>query len=111
MKLLIDANISYRLKKYLQSYFTEVVHIDFCELSVPAKDKDIWNFARDNEFSILTNDEDFIEYVNVYGYPPKVILLKTGNQSNNFILDVLIQKIIVIHEFIYSKDLGVLEIY
>lgn len=43
-------------------------------------DKEIWNYAKSNGFTILTFDADLS---NIYGNPPKIIWLRTGNMSTN----------------------------
>jgi predicted nuclease of predicted toxin-antitoxin system len=84
---------------------------DHTGLAVPAKDIDIWNYALDKNFIIVTNDEDFLNLLNVKGFPPKVVLLKTGNQSNSFILELLIKHAKDIDALNKSSDYGVLELY
>jgi predicted nuclease of predicted toxin-antitoxin system len=46
VKLLLDANLSWRLVKLLQHDFPGTEHVDFCELNVPAKDREVWEYAR-----------------------------------------------------------------
>lgn len=82
MKLLLDANISWRLASKLKPHFGDCFHVDEVGLQNPARDIEIWNFAKENKLTIVTNDDDFLNLVNVKGFPPKVILLKTGNRSN-----------------------------
>jgi len=41
MKLLLDANLSWRLCSELSQYFDEVKHVDNIDLNVPAKDHEI----------------------------------------------------------------------
>ena len=60
MKLLLDANVSWRLAARLQPYFSDCLHVDHIGLSVPAKDIEIWNYALANDCIIVTNDEDFL---------------------------------------------------
>ncbi|HVX28169.1 MAG TPA: DUF5615 family PIN-like protein [Parafilimonas sp.] len=111
MKLLLDANISWRLVTKLKLHFEACVHVDYVGLSVPAKDVEIWNYALDNDFIIVTNDEDFLNLSNIKGFPPKILLLKTGNQSNNFICELLIKHIEDVYALNNSSDYGVLELY
>ncbi len=110
MKLLIDANLSYRLVKKLKSYYPQCIYVSSLDLDRPAKDIDIWNWAKKNNYIIVTNDEDFENLSDLNGFPPKIILLKTGNQSTNFIADVLINKSKVIDKFVKNDELGLLEI-
>ena len=79
MKLLLDANLSWRMIDHLKQYFEDCLHVDRIGLNVPASDKEIWAFARGNDLIIVTNDEDFIGFSNFNGFPPKAILLRTGN--------------------------------
>jgi predicted nuclease of predicted toxin-antitoxin system len=46
MKLLLDANISWRLTTVLKAHFKECLHVDYVGLASPPKDIDIWKFAR-----------------------------------------------------------------
>lgn len=82
-----------------------------CELAVPAKDWDIWEYAKKNDFIIVTNDEDFLNLVNYNGFPPKVVLLKTGNQSSLFIESLLINHKDDITALHGSTDYGSLQVY
>lgn len=110
MKLLLDANLSWRLTATLKQHFTDCFHVDHIGLPVPATDQDIWNYARENEFIIVTNDEDFLDMVNLKGFPPKVLLLRTGNQSTLFIANLLILRKPNIKSLLESEEHGLLEI-
>lgn len=79
MKLLLDANLSWQLADKLKFHFTDCFHVDRTGLSVPAKEVEIWDYALKYRFIIVTNDDDFLDYTRVKGYPPKVVLLRTGN--------------------------------
>jgi predicted nuclease of predicted toxin-antitoxin system len=95
----------------LQQHFTACYHVDRVdELPTPAKDAEIWNFAERNDLIIVTNDEDFIDFMNVKGFPPKVVLLKTGNRSRLFLCNVLIQRKAEIADLQSSTETGILEI-
>ncbi|MEO6190322.1 MAG: DUF5615 family PIN-like protein [Saprospiraceae bacterium] len=65
MKLLIDANISWRLKEILSDYFLDCAHVESCGLNYSESDIEIWKFVAKNEFFILTNNYNFI---NLVGY-------------------------------------------
>ena len=110
MKLLLDANLSWRMVQVLKQHFEECLHVDSIGLTVPAKDSEIWDYARKENLIIVTNDEDFIDFMNVKGFPPKVILLKTGNQSRLYITNLLIQRKDEILVFFNSAEVGLLEI-
>lgn len=110
MKLLLDANLSWRLTKKLKPHFGDCFHVDSIGLTVPASDIDIWGFAQANDLIIVTNDDDYLNFANVKGFPPKVILLRTGNQSNVFLEQILIKHLPEIKQLYHSTEYGFLEI-
>ena len=111
MKLLLDANISWRLTAKLKSDFTDCFHVDHIGLTIPAKDIEIWDYALLNNLIIVTNDDDFLNLATNKGFPPKVVLLRTGNQSNNYMLELLIKHKEDIKTLFFSNEYGFLEIY
>lgn len=111
MKLLLDANLSWRLIEVLKEHFSDCFHVDKIGYSVPVTDLQIWNYAKDNDLVIVTNDEDFLNFMDTKGYPPKVVLLRTGNQANSFIISILIKHKQEIESLYESSEYGLLEIY
>jgi predicted nuclease of predicted toxin-antitoxin system len=77
---------------------------------VPAKDTEIWEYAKRYNLIIVTNDEDFLNLSSIYGFPPKVILLRTGNQCRKHIESLLIEIKPRILTFVESSEYGVLEV-
>ncbi len=111
MKLLLDANLSRRSVNKQKPYFEDCFHVDNVGLTVPAKDAEIWNYALDNNLIIATNDDDFLNLAATKGFPPKVILLRTGNQSNDYLLELLIKYKDEINALETSNEYGFLEIF
>ncbi len=111
MKLLLDANLSWRMAARLKDHFTDCLHVDHIGLDIPASDTDIWNYALANECIIITNDDDFLNFTNFKHFPPKVVLLRTGNQSNSYIQQLLIKHISDIEALANSAEIGLLEIF
>ena len=64
-----------------------------------------------NDFLILTNDEDFLNLLLDKGFPPKVILLRTGNQSTTALASLLLIHKKKVEELYQDENLGVLEIF
>ena len=60
---------------------------------------------------IVTNDEDFLNLSIQKGYPPKVILLRMGNQSTSYIAQVLLKHEAHIAALFSDLRSGVLELY
>jgi len=112
MKLLLDANVSYRLVAILKEHFGECVHVDYIsELDFPAKDNKIWQYAKDNGYTIITRDKDFNDFITLKGFPPKIVLLRTLNCSRKFTADILIHSKQEILNLFISEEYGLLELY
>nr|WP_315153620.1 DUF5615 family PIN-like protein [uncultured Flavobacterium sp.] len=71
----------------------------------------MWEFAKKNNFTILTHDEDFEKLLLLNGTPPKVIVLKTFNQNTKQLAQTLLDKKTTIESFILNDELMILEIY
>lgn len=110
MKLLLDQNISRKLLKELNNLFPKSSHVCLLDLH-QASDEEVWNYARDNGFVIVTRDSDFNERSLVYGYPPKVIWLRTGDTSTKNIKRLLVRHRQDILMFEKDRILGCLQIY
>ncbi len=112
MKILLDANLSYRLVKKLSKTYPECLHVTRTGLSIPADDLDIWNWAKDNNYLIIiTNDEDFKILVDRFGFPPKIVLLRMGNRSTQSVANVLQDHFDDLLELNNSLEMGILEIF
>ena len=109
MKLLLDANISWRLTALLAEQFGECIHVNRTDLPKPAKDTEIWNYAANNRCIIVTQDSDFLNFFETKGYPPKIVLLRTGNMSVKETEKILIQAKNSIED-LDKGDYGLLEI-
>ncbi len=110
MRLLLDANLSWRMCAVLKQYFEDCLHVDHIDIPIPLKDAEIWNYATRNNLIIVTNDEDFVDFVQVKGFPPKVVILRTGNRNRLFIANLLIQRKPDIQVLNDSDEIGLLEI-
>ena len=110
MNLLIDENLSWRLGGYLKDYFSKIIHVKDINSPKLISDLAIREYALKNNLMILTNDDDFYKLSTLYGFPPKVILLKTGNMKTIFIANLLIKNISSIESFVKNTEYGILEI-
>ena len=109
MKILLDANISWKIAKNLDPIFGKCEHVDFIKINIPANDLEIWNYAKENEYIIITKDNDFIDLLEKNGFPPKVVLLKTGNNRSSDLEALLIKAINMIKD-LETGNFGLLEI-
>ena len=82
MRLLFDHNLSPRLVTRLGDCFPTSGHVATFGLD-QAADVEVWDFARLNNFTLVTKDSDFSELTALRGSPPKVIWLRIGNCTTN----------------------------
>ena len=112
MKLIFDQNISFRVVNKLRSTFPESGQVRDLNLENKS-DRDIWNFAKNEDYTIVTFDGDFYDLVTLYGHPPKVIWLRMGNTSSDNLIALLQKHAEIIKTFITDTnyaDIGCLEI-
>lgn len=65
-------------------------------------DQEIWEFALKNEFVILTKDNDFNEFSQLFGCPPKVVHLMCGNKKTSFVANLNISNKTELVDFVNS---------
>lgn len=109
MKLLLDESLSRRLIPFLQHDYPGSNQVVLLGME-SASDKEVWQKARDDGYVILTRDADFQELSLVWGQSPKVIRLKTLNQSRAARLKILLENKDAITESLITHDLASVEI-
>jgi predicted nuclease of predicted toxin-antitoxin system len=110
LKLLLDQNLSYRLLAGLEAAFPGSSQIHRLRME-HADDGVIWQFARENDFAIVTKDSDFYERSLVHGFPPQVVWLKCGNLSTRQLEAILQRSTETIASFLEERKAACLEIY
>ncbi|MDA0739634.1 MAG: DUF5615 family PIN-like protein [Nitrospirae bacterium] len=78
MKLVLDQNLSFKLPPSLDQAFPGSTHVKDFGLT-GNDDEAIWKLAKDNNFTIVSKDSDFLHRSLLLGHPPKVIQLRVGN--------------------------------
>ncbi len=104
MKLLFDQNISYRIIKGLPTDFEGSVHVSDVALS-DSRDRHIWQYSKENAYTIVTFDSDFYDISLINGHPPKIIWIRAGNLSTNDLITLLDQKKAQIQRFISTDQI------
>jgi predicted nuclease of predicted toxin-antitoxin system len=110
MKLLFDQNISSKILKILPQEFQLSSHVKN-EGLINKSDKQILDFAKQNEFIIVTQDSDFNDLNTLFGYPPKIIWIRTGNIKTKLLLEILMDYIKDLINFIDDSNYGCFEIF
>ena len=109
MKLLFDENLSPKMVMALADVFPESAHVDRIGLGGESDD-DVWCYAKENGFMLVSKDADFYEKSILYGYPPKVIWIRRGNCTNRQIQLLLRNKLEVISEFYQNHEVSFISI-
>ena len=99
---MFDQNISPKIIKQFDADFPESKQVRHVGLE-DASDSLILDFAKKNNFSIITFDSDFVDLNIVRGIPPKIIWLKTGNLTTRSITQMLKQIFPPFKNFLHLK--------
>lgn len=91
MKLLFDEHLSPKLAKRLQDIFPGSNQVDALGLK-GSDDHVLHEFAKTHGFILVSKDDDFYDLALARGYPPKVVILRTGNQTTDQ-LEMLLRRI------------------
>jgi predicted nuclease of predicted toxin-antitoxin system len=90
VKLLLDANLSFRLLRRLESVFPGSQHVG--RITLPSRtDHSVWDYAGFHKFVIVSKDNDFRQLSFLNGPPPKVVWLSIGNAGTDAIGDLLLR--------------------
>lgn len=107
MKLLFDENLPRSLVRRIADLWPGSAHVSAFELE-QADDRDIWDFACRNQFTIVTKDSDFHARSILKGAPPQVIWLLIGNCTVQDIEDLLRLRASTILEFSTDPEASIL---
>jgi len=109
VKLLFDQNISYRIVQRIQDLFPESQQVRNLGLE-DKSDREIWEYAKSQDFTIVTFDMDFYDFSIVWGSPPKILWLRITDQRNEQIEHILRNRHEIIVDFLVQEDLDCLEL-
>ena len=109
MRLLLDENLSRRLVPCLQNAYPGSSQVVLLGLE-SATDAEVWQFAKDEGFVIVTRDADFEELSLVWRQPPKVIWLKTRNQNRAITLKILLDGRPMIEDALLNHEQACVEV-
>ena len=110
MKLLLDENLSRRIVPFLQTDYPDSTQVVLANMET-ASDLDVWQFARKNDYIIVTKDSDFYDMSLTLGTPPRVIWIKTGNVSKSVITNLLLQNRKQIETQFFTHGVACIELY
>ena len=110
MKLLFDQNLSPRLCTRLSDLYPGSNHVNTLGIA-RAPDEEVWEYARREDFLIVTKDADFSDLCILSGFPPKVIWIRRGNCQTSEIEILLRQHYSDIEALDQDTFVGVLTLF
>jgi predicted nuclease of predicted toxin-antitoxin system len=99
VKLLLDHNLSPRLVRLLSEVYPECVHVHPLGLDT-ASDTEVWRYAAEHGYTVVSKDADFHSRSLLFGAPPKVVWLRIGNCSVAESARLLRERYVEIRHFI-----------
>jgi len=89
MRIWVDAQMSPAIATWISSNYA-VIAVAIRDLGLrDAKDKEIFEAARQEKAVVMTKDSDFVLLLDKLGAPPQIIWVTCGNTSNARLKEVL----------------------
>lgn len=107
MRLLFDENLSPALPRRIADLFPNSVHIRDAGMKA-SDDPAVWDYAKSNDFMIVSKDADMHDLSLVFGNPPKVVWLRLGNCSTRQVEELLRLDFDVIRLFYEDESVSLL---
>ena len=109
MKLLFDENLSRRPVAALLDVFPGTIQVaDVDMLRTP--DPEIWQHAKENDFTIIRKNDDFLPLAHRFGPPPKLVMVEMGNCSNAILAERLRESAARLNEFVTHTRAGIIKL-
>ena len=110
MKLLFDQDLSPRLVKLLADIFPDSNHVFPLGLD-ESEDTEVWQYAKTNNYLLVTKDADFGDLSILRGFPPKIIWIRRGNCKTSDIENILRAHFAEIKQLENDKQSGLITIF
>ena len=107
MKLLFDGNLSPKLPNRLSDLFPKSLHVRDVGMKATT-DSIVWDYAKENDYMIVSKDADMHDLSLVFGNPPKVIWLRIRNCSTSQVENLLRRNFKIIQSFYENENLSLL---
>jgi predicted nuclease of predicted toxin-antitoxin system len=83
----------------IRELFPGSAHVSQVGLTSGTTDHQIWDYAKQHGFAIITADTDFVTMANSYGPPPKVILLENCDYPTSTAVRIISANAILLSQF------------
>jgi predicted nuclease of predicted toxin-antitoxin system len=104
MKFLVDAQLPRRLARELAAAGHDAVHTSDFPAANRTPDKEIVALAMRENRIVVTKDNDFVTSFLLQGTPPKLLLISTGNISNDQLSKLLAANLTALENAFSNHD-------
>lgn len=104
MKFLIDAQLPYRLKHWLEANNFDAVHTAELPEQNLTSDLFIADFADDKNYIVISKDSDFLKLRILQDKPKKLLMITTGNIVNKELLVLFERNFSIVMKLFDSFD-------
>jgi predicted nuclease of predicted toxin-antitoxin system len=98
LRLLFDQNLSPRLGRLLSDVYPGCSHVHDLGMD-RSSDAEVWNYAAEHGYTIVSKGADFHQRSLLLGAPPKVIWIRQGNCSVADTAALLRERFIAVERF------------
>jgi len=109
LRLLFDENLAPVLVEFVSDIYPSSTHVRDVGLKC-SPDSEVWAYAAQASYTIVSKDADFRQRSFLYGYPPKVIWIRRGNCSTRCIAALLRERYADIEAFYAAADASFLSL-
>jgi predicted nuclease of predicted toxin-antitoxin system len=109
VKLLLDEHLSRKVAFRLQDQFPGSTQVAVVGLN-HTPDSEVWEYAREHGYTLVSKDVDFHPILAKQGFPPKLIHLKVPNCDNTKMEMILRTNSLRIRTFALFGEQGLLTI-
>lgn len=107
MKLLLEENLSSQIIRGIIDLYPDSAHVKNLALK-NVDDNSIWEYAKTNNFAIVSKDADFYQHNLLYNNAPKFIYLWIANSPTIEIVEILRDNFDTICQFENSESASIL---
>ncbi len=91
MKFIVDAQIPRKVTKWLADSGYDAIHTLYLPAQNATQDRQIIALSMEEQRIVITKDKDFYNTYLLQGVPYKILMITTGNISNQSLLALLEQ--------------------
>ena len=105
MRIIVDAQISPAIAAWINRTFEDIDAVSARSVGLQyAEDSDIYAYAKENRYTLMSKDGDFLRHIKKNGYPPHFIWVTCGNTTNAKMREVLSKSLRSVKELIEEGE-------